>query len=153
VSVLAPVQQGLVSHRPLRMKGRLASSEASCQQRQKVAQCFLGRFLRQEMAGADGAAPHVGRPDLPDIKRVVPSPDRAGGAPQHQRWTHDATLAPVGHVVGAAVAATVQETAAFTSSTTFFSTTGLHFWSAYDTGHRSPSSRLAASWKPRVEYR
>ena len=46
-----------------------------------------------------------------------------------------------------------QEIAAFTSSTTFFSTAGLHFWSAYDTGHRSPSSRLAASWKPRVEYR
>lgn len=46
-----------------------------------------------------------------------------------------------------------QETAAFTSSTTFFSTTALHFCSAYDTGHRSPSSRLAASWKPRVEYR
>jgi len=41
----------------------------------------------------------------------------------------------------------------FTNSTTFASTTGLHFCSAYDTGHRSPSSRLAASWKPRVEYR
>lgn len=38
-----------------------------------------------------------------------------------------------------------QEIAVFTSSTTFFSTTGLHFRSAYDTGHRSPSSRLAAS--------
>ena len=48
---------------------------------------------------------------------------------------------------------TGQEMAAFTSSATFFCTTGLHFWSAYDTGHRSPSSRLAASWKPRVEYR
>jgi hypothetical protein len=46
-----------------------------------------------------------------------------------------------------------QEVAAFTSLTIFFSTTGLHFWSAYDTGHRSPSSRFAASWKPRVEYR
>ncbi len=46
-----------------------------------------------------------------------------------------------------------QETADFTSSTTFFSTAGLHLRSAYDTGHRSPSSRLAASWKPRVEYR
>jgi len=46
-----------------------------------------------------------------------------------------------------------QETAAFTSSTTFFSTRALHFCSAYDTGHRFPSSRLAASWKPRVEYR
>ncbi len=46
-----------------------------------------------------------------------------------------------------------QEMAAFTSSTTFFSTTGLHFRSAYDTGHRSPSSRFAASWKPRVAYR
>ena len=39
-----------------------------------------------------------------------------------------------------------------TSSTTFFSTMGLHSLSAYDTGHRSPSSRFAASWKPRVEY-
>jgi hypothetical protein len=46
-----------------------------------------------------------------------------------------------------------QEVAAFTSSTTFLSTAGLHFLSAYDTGHRSPSSRFAASWKPRVEYR
>ncbi len=44
-----------------------------------------------------------------------------------------------------------QETAAFTSSAIFFSTTALHFWSAYATGHMSPSSRLAASWKPRVE--
>jgi pimeloyl-ACP methyl ester carboxylesterase len=61
--------------------------------------------------------------------------------------------APLNRAPRAAVAATVQETAAFTSSTTFLSTTGLHFWSAYDTGHRSPSSRLAASWKPRVEYR
>ena len=44
-----------------------------------------------------------------------------------------------------------QEIAARTSSATFFSTTGLHFLSAYDTGHRSASSRFAASWKPRVE--
>jgi len=44
-----------------------------------------------------------------------------------------------------------QEIAARTSSATFFSTTRLHFLSAYDTGHRSPSSRFAASWKPRVE--
>jgi len=27
-----------------------------------------------------------------------------------------------------------------------------HSLSVYDTGHRSPSSRFAASWKPRVEY-
>ena len=46
---------------------------------------------------------------------------------------------------------TGQEIAAVTSSATFFSTMGLHFLSAYDTGHRSPSSRFAASWKPRVE--
>jgi len=46
-----------------------------------------------------------------------------------------------------------QQIAAFTSSTTFFSTTGLHFRSAYDTGHMSSASRFAASWKPRVEYR
>ena len=46
-----------------------------------------------------------------------------------------------------------QETAALTSSATLFSTTALHFCSANSTGHRSPSSRLAASWKPRVEYR
>jgi hypothetical protein len=46
-----------------------------------------------------------------------------------------------------------QEAAAFTSSATFFSTAAFQPWSAYDTGHRSPSSRLAASWKPRVEYR
>jgi len=44
-----------------------------------------------------------------------------------------------------------QEMAASTSSATFFSTAGLHFPSAYDTGHTSPSSRFAASWKPRVE--
>ena len=46
---------------------------------------------------------------------------------------------------------TGQETAAFTNAATFFSTAELHFLSAYDTGHPSPSSRLAASWKPRVE--
>ena len=46
---------------------------------------------------------------------------------------------------------TGQEIAALTSWETFFSTTGLHFLSAYDTGHTSPSSRFAASWKPRVE--
>jgi uncharacterized protein YbjT (DUF2867 family) len=46
---------------------------------------------------------------------------------------------------------TGQEIAAFTSSATFLSTMGLQFFSAYDTGHRSPSSRFAASWKPRVE--
>jgi hypothetical protein len=44
-----------------------------------------------------------------------------------------------------------QEIAAFTSSATFFCTTGLHFFSAYVTGHMSPSSRFAVSWKPRVE--
>ena len=44
-----------------------------------------------------------------------------------------------------------QEIAAFTSSATFFSTTGLHLLSAYVTGHTSPSSRFAVSWKPRVE--
>jgi hypothetical protein len=38
-----------------------------------------------------------------------------------------------------------------TSSPIFFSTLGLHFVSAYDTGHMSPSSRFAASWKPKVE--
>ena len=48
---------------------------------------------------------------------------------------------------------TGQEIAVFTSSEIFFSTMGLHFLRAYDTGHRSPSSRLAASWNPRVEYR
>ena len=46
---------------------------------------------------------------------------------------------------------TGQETAAFTSSAIFFSTTGLHASSAYATGHMSPSSRFAGSWKPRVE--
>jgi hypothetical protein len=40
---------------------------------------------------------------------------------------------------------TGQEIAAVTSSATFFSTMGLHFFSAYATGHTSPSSRFAAS--------
>jgi hypothetical protein len=44
-----------------------------------------------------------------------------------------------------------QEMAAFTSSMTLFSAMGLHFLSAYETGQMSPSSRFAASWKPRVE--
>ncbi len=44
-----------------------------------------------------------------------------------------------------------QEMAACTSSVTFFSTAGLHCFSAYVTGHTSPSSRFAVSWKPRVE--
>jgi hypothetical protein len=44
-----------------------------------------------------------------------------------------------------------QEIAALTSSATFFSAAGVHSMSAYDTGHTSPSSRLAESWKPRVE--
>jgi hypothetical protein len=48
---------------------------------------------------------------------------------------------------------TGQEIAAVTSSTTLFSTAEVHFWSAYDTGHRSPASRFAVSWKPKVEYR
>jgi hypothetical protein len=43
------------------------------------------------------------------------------------------------------------EIAAFTSSATFFSTTGVHSARAYDTGQMSPSSRFADSWKPRVE--
>ena len=45
-----------------------------------------------------------------------------------------------------------QATAAVTSATTCFSTAGLHFVTAYDTGHMSPSSRFALSWKPMVEY-
>jgi hypothetical protein len=48
-------------------------------------------------------------------------------------------------------AASGQEIAAFTSSTTFFSTAGVHSARAYDTGQMSPSSRFADSWKPRVE--
>jgi hypothetical protein len=43
------------------------------------------------------------------------------------------------------------ETAAFTSSTTVFSTAGLHLMRANDAGHMSPSSRFAASWNPSVE--
>jgi hypothetical protein len=56
-------------------------------------------------------------------------------------------------VVGAVASGCRQEMAAFTSSMTLFSTTGLHSWRAYDTGHMPPSSRFAASWKPRVQYR
>ncbi len=48
---------------------------------------------------------------------------------------------------------TGQETAAFISPATFCSTAGLHVCSANDTGHRSPSSRFAASWNSSVEYR
>ena len=43
-----------------------------------------------------------------------------------------------------------QETAVLISSTTFLSTAGLQVVTAYDVGQMSPSSRLAASWKPRV---
>ena len=46
---------------------------------------------------------------------------------------------------------TSQEIAAVTNSATFFSTVRLHFLSAYATGHISPSSRFASSWKPKVE--
>ena len=46
---------------------------------------------------------------------------------------------------------TGQEIADFTSAATFFSTAGLQFMSANATGHMSPSSMFAASWKPRVE--
>jgi predicted amidohydrolase len=59
---------------------------------------------------------------------------------------HDLTIAGASRRPG-----TGQEIAAFTSPATFCSTIGLHFLSAYDTGHTSPSSRFAASWKPRVE--
>jgi hypothetical protein len=52
----------------------------------------------------------------------------------------------LGHAV-----VTDQEIAACTSPATFFFTAGLQFFSAYVTGHISPSSRFAASWKPRVE--
>jgi hypothetical protein len=48
---------------------------------------------------------------------------------------------------------TGQETAALISPATFRSTSGLHSCSANDTGHRSPSSRFAASWNSSVEYR
>ena len=49
------------------------------------------------------------------------------------------------------VRAAGQEIAALSNWTTFFSTVGVHFVSAYDTGHMSPSSMFAASWKPSVE--
>jgi hypothetical protein len=42
--------------------------------------------------------------------------------------------------------------AARTSSTTLFSISGLQPVSAKDVGQKSPSSRFAASLKPRVEY-
>jgi len=45
------------------------------------------------------------------------------------------------------------ETAARITSTSRFSTSGLHLGSANDTGHMSPSSRCAASWNSKVEYR
>ena len=44
-----------------------------------------------------------------------------------------------------------QEIATATRAATFFSTAGVHFTSANDTGHTSPSSRLAASWNSKVE--
>ena len=75
---------------------------------------------------------------------------------QGKREPSGACAAPRSHtqmISSSSTRDTGQEIAAFTSSATFFSTAGLHFCSAYDTGHRSPSSRFAASWKPRVEYR
>ena len=61
------------------------------------------------------------------------------------------TMSTAAGARAAAVAATGQEIAALTSFTTIFSTAGLHFMSAYDAGHMSPSSRFAESWNPRVE--
>src|SRR3954447_18908089 len=44
-----------------------------------------------------------------------------------------------------------QEAADLTRAATFFSTAGVHFVSANDTGHISPSSRFAGSWNSSVE--
>jgi len=78
----------------------------------------------------------------------------AGGAPGQDRPSRLDQDSAVGadRARSAAGRGIGHEVAAFTSLTTVFSTLGLHFLSAYDTGHRSPSSRFAASWKPRVEY-
>ena len=72
--------------------------------------------------------------------RPRPAPSRGCGPPARE-------------CLGCAQGRNDQETAVLTSSMTLFSTAALHFWSAYDTGHRFPSSRFATSWKPRVEYR
>ena len=88
-----------------------------------------------------GRAPAV-RPGR-DVSReflVTVCPRRRRGG--RRRWTMRALRGGCG---------TGQEIAACTSSATFFSTMGLHFLSAYATGHTSPSSRFAASWKPSVE--
>lgn len=84
---------------------------------------------------------------------------RSGGQPDHladSGWGSASGDADRGQVAGDRDLAgqsqrSGQETAAFTSATTLFSTCGLHFTSAKDAGHMSPSSRFAASWKPSVE--
>ena len=109
--------------------------------------------MSQQMRGLRG--PH----------RVVDSDNSASASFRGEhlhRWCAIPTLVPELHEnlaircsSGTSVGKqrTRQETAAFTRSTTVFSTAGLHAISAYETGHMSPSSRFAVSWKPRVEYR
>ena len=108
------------------------------------------RDLRKIAEGAkndlrEGLGPELADFEIEDLnpKRFVhkhlPARRRRGG---RRRWTMRALRGGCG---------TGQEIAACTSSATFFSTMGLHFLSAYATGHTSPSSRFAASWKPSVE--
>src|SRR6266540_7157618 len=49
--------------------------------------------------------------------------------------------------------ASPQLTALFTSAAILFSSAAVNSVRAYEVGHMSPSSRLAASWKPNVAYR
>ena len=102
---------------------------------------ILAATMAVALAGMSGMR-HLRKPGLRDVARRVVT---AGAEAEPH--------APLTRQRSARRPRNGQETAAFTSSATFFSTMGLHFLSAYDTGHTSPSSRLAASWKPRVEYR
>lgn len=60
------------------------------------------------------------------------------------RWRTWVSSVEPGRAAGQAIAA-------FTTSMIFCSTSGLHFWMAYDTGQMSPSSSVAASWNSSVE--
>jgi hypothetical protein len=94
--------------------------------------------------------------------RSTAQPPGYGRAPHAWAGQHPVTYLAVGQISalpgrdripGAPCGGTGQETAALTSWATFRSTAGLHSCSANDTGHRSPSSRFAASWNSSVEYR
>ena len=128
-----------------------------CQSHPDVGGWTISRPLRQRSPksrhGRSSGDEPRGKASLRSVHTAVTGPACPHALmPMHAVWP---TARPEPRSVGVSPPSaprgdcgTRQETAAFTSSTTFCSTAGLHFCTANDTGHRSPSSRVAASWTP-----